>query len=261
MSDGATMLAAKKTGAAAADVVSPRSRTSDGSCPGQGSRVRDLRLRPMGLERAGARSRHAGRLGPGQPRDDRARGRRRHRRGRDAVDPAALAKPSGSTRSRVRRVRHCRAGRQTFCARVTIVCQGFAEYVVAPARQCRAIPPGSTTPASMIGDMVGTPIGAVKRAAVAARRVRRRLGSRPGWARARAGGRSPARGWSSGSTRSPRGESAPNAPAPSRSSSAGAAERLLALTGGRGPTSRSARSRPRARWEPRSTACGSTGGW
>ncbi len=61
----------------------------------------------------------------------------------------------------------CLAGRQTFCARVTIVCQGFAEYVVAPARQCRAIPPGfDYTTASMIGDMVGTPIGAVKRAAV-----------------------------------------------------------------------------------------------
>jgi threonine dehydrogenase-like Zn-dependent dehydrogenase len=62
----------------------------------------------------------------------------------------------------------CAAGRQTFCRRVSIVCQGFAEYVVAPARQCRPIPPGfDFVTASMIADMLGTPIGAVKRAAVA----------------------------------------------------------------------------------------------
>ena len=49
---------------------------------------------------------------------------------------------------------------------MTIVCQGFAEYVVSPARQCRPLPDGlDYARASMIGDMVGTPIAAVKRAA------------------------------------------------------------------------------------------------
>lgn len=68
------------------------------------------------------------------------------------------------------RCEYCLAGRQTFCPRVTIVCQGFAEYVASPARQCRPIPAGFGYPeASMIGDMVGTPTSAVKRAAIAAR--------------------------------------------------------------------------------------------
>lgn len=62
---------------------------------------------------------------------------------------------------------YCREGRQTFCPRVSIVCQGFAEYVVAPARQCRPIPGDlDYARASMIADMVGTPTGAVRRAAV-----------------------------------------------------------------------------------------------
>jgi threonine dehydrogenase-like Zn-dependent dehydrogenase len=62
---------------------------------------------------------------------------------------------------------HCRSGRQTFCPRVSIVCQGFAEYVVAPARQCRPVPDGfDDARASMIADMVGTPVAAVERAAV-----------------------------------------------------------------------------------------------
>ena len=63
---------------------------------------------------------------------------------------------------------HCRAGRQTLCGRVSIVCQGFAEYVVAPARQCRPIPPGGFdyVTASLIPDMVGTPIAAVNRAGI-----------------------------------------------------------------------------------------------
>jgi threonine dehydrogenase-like Zn-dependent dehydrogenase len=61
----------------------------------------------------------------------------------------------------------CRDGRQTFCRHVTIVSQGFAEYVVAPGRQCRPRPDGlDYVSASMIGDMAGTPISAVKRAAV-----------------------------------------------------------------------------------------------
>lgn len=65
------------------------------------------------------------------------------------------------------RCEECAAGRQTFCPDVSIVCQGFAEYVVAPARQCRPVPPGfDYVSASMICDMAGTPIGAVKRAAV-----------------------------------------------------------------------------------------------
>jgi threonine dehydrogenase-like Zn-dependent dehydrogenase len=64
---------------------------------------------------------------------------------------------------------YCREGRQTFCADVSIVCQGFAEFVRAPTRQCRPIPDGfDYTRASMIADMVGTPTGAVRRAAVGA---------------------------------------------------------------------------------------------
>jgi threonine dehydrogenase-like Zn-dependent dehydrogenase len=62
----------------------------------------------------------------------------------------------------------CRNGRQTYCEAVSIVCQGFAEYVRAPARQCRPIPEGWDYPtASMISDMAGTPISAAKRAGVA----------------------------------------------------------------------------------------------
>jgi threonine dehydrogenase-like Zn-dependent dehydrogenase len=62
---------------------------------------------------------------------------------------------------------HCRDGCQTLCPSVSIVCQGFAEYVVAPARQCRPIPEGfDFARASMIADMVGTPTGAVRRAGV-----------------------------------------------------------------------------------------------
>jgi threonine dehydrogenase-like Zn-dependent dehydrogenase len=57
----------------------------------------------------------------------------------------------------------CRDGRQTLCKRVSIVSQGFAEHVVAPARQCRPIPPGLDYPiASLIFDMAGTPMSAVK---------------------------------------------------------------------------------------------------
>jgi threonine dehydrogenase-like Zn-dependent dehydrogenase len=66
----------------------------------------------------------------------------------------------------------CAAGRQTFCPHVSIVCQGFAEYVDAPARQCRPVPPEfDYVTASMIGDMAGTPVGAVKRAGVKAGEV------------------------------------------------------------------------------------------
>jgi threonine dehydrogenase-like Zn-dependent dehydrogenase len=50
---------------------------------------------------------------------------------------------------------------------VTIVSQGFAEYVAAPAHQCRPIPTGFEYPtASLIPDMVGTPVSAVKVAVV-----------------------------------------------------------------------------------------------
>jgi threonine dehydrogenase-like Zn-dependent dehydrogenase len=50
---------------------------------------------------------------------------------------------------------------------VSIVSQGFAEYVVAPARQCRPIPPGLDYPtASLIPDMVGTPMSAAKLAGI-----------------------------------------------------------------------------------------------
>jgi threonine dehydrogenase-like Zn-dependent dehydrogenase len=62
----------------------------------------------------------------------------------------------------------CRDGRQTFCESVSIVCQGFAEYMAAPARQCRPIPERwDYATASMISDMAGTPFSAVKRAGVA----------------------------------------------------------------------------------------------
>jgi threonine dehydrogenase-like Zn-dependent dehydrogenase len=50
---------------------------------------------------------------------------------------------------------------------VTIVNQGFAEYVVAPQRQCRRYPENfGFVEASMIGDMAGTPISAVTRASI-----------------------------------------------------------------------------------------------
>jgi threonine dehydrogenase-like Zn-dependent dehydrogenase len=61
----------------------------------------------------------------------------------------------------------CAAGRQTLCPDVSVLCQGFAEYVAAPARQCRPIPDGLDYPtASLICDTVGAAFGAVKRAAV-----------------------------------------------------------------------------------------------
>jgi L-iditol 2-dehydrogenase len=61
----------------------------------------------------------------------------------------------------------CRVGRQTFCSNVAVICQGFAEYVAAPARQCHPIPSQfDYTIASLICDMVGTPMGAAKRAAI-----------------------------------------------------------------------------------------------
>lgn len=61
----------------------------------------------------------------------------------------------------------CREGRQTACPGVRTLCQGFAEYIAAPHRQCRPIPEGFDHPhASLIADMVGTPIGAVKRAEI-----------------------------------------------------------------------------------------------
>ena len=63
----------------------------------------------------------------------------------------------------------CRDGRQTLCEQVSIVSQGFAEYVVAPARQCRPIPPDFDYPiASLIFDMVGTPMSAAKLAGIKA---------------------------------------------------------------------------------------------
>ncbi len=61
----------------------------------------------------------------------------------------------------------CRDGRQTLCKDVSIVSQGFAEYAAAPAQQCRPIPPGLDYPiASLIFDMAGTPMSAVKLAGV-----------------------------------------------------------------------------------------------
>jgi threonine dehydrogenase-like Zn-dependent dehydrogenase len=61
----------------------------------------------------------------------------------------------------------CRDGRQTLCEKVSIVCGGYAEFVVAPAHQCRPIPVGlDYATASLICDMVGTPVGASKRAGI-----------------------------------------------------------------------------------------------
>jgi threonine dehydrogenase-like Zn-dependent dehydrogenase len=65
------------------------------------------------------------------------------------------------------RCESCLEGKQTLCESVTIVSQGFAEYVAAPSHQCRPIPEGFDYPtASLIPDMVGTPVSAVKVAAV-----------------------------------------------------------------------------------------------
>lgn len=65
------------------------------------------------------------------------------------------------------RCESCREGKQTLCESVTIVSQGFAEYVAAPAHQCRPIPEGFDYPTgSLIPDMVGTPVSAVKVAGV-----------------------------------------------------------------------------------------------
>jgi threonine dehydrogenase-like Zn-dependent dehydrogenase len=61
----------------------------------------------------------------------------------------------------------CREGKQTLCESVSIVSQGFAEYVAAPLHQCRPIPQGFDYPtASLIPDMVGTPVSAVNVAGV-----------------------------------------------------------------------------------------------
>jgi threonine dehydrogenase-like Zn-dependent dehydrogenase len=65
------------------------------------------------------------------------------------------------------RCESCREGKQTLCESVTIVSQGFAEYVAAPSQQCRPIPKGFDYPtASLIPDMVGTPVSAVEVAGV-----------------------------------------------------------------------------------------------
>jgi threonine dehydrogenase-like Zn-dependent dehydrogenase len=61
----------------------------------------------------------------------------------------------------------CSRGRQTLCARVAVLCQGFAEFVAAPARQCHAIPDGlDYATASLVCDTVGTPFAAARRAGV-----------------------------------------------------------------------------------------------
>jgi threonine dehydrogenase-like Zn-dependent dehydrogenase len=65
------------------------------------------------------------------------------------------------------RCAECRAGRQTLCPDVSVICVGFAEYLAAPARQCRPIPDGLDYPtASLLCDTVGAAFGAVKRAGV-----------------------------------------------------------------------------------------------
>jgi threonine dehydrogenase-like Zn-dependent dehydrogenase len=61
----------------------------------------------------------------------------------------------------------CREQKYTLCRRATVVCNGYAEYVCAPSSQCVPVPAGvSLEAASMIADMLGTPMGAVRRAAV-----------------------------------------------------------------------------------------------
>ena len=67
-----------------------------------------------------------------------------------------------------RRCAECAAGRFTYCREARIVSQGFAEYVAAPVGQCFAIPEALAgyAQASLMFDMVGTPLGATRRARI-----------------------------------------------------------------------------------------------
>jgi threonine dehydrogenase-like Zn-dependent dehydrogenase len=170
MSDGATMLAAKKTGPAAAGVVStpvPNMGRSDVLVA-----VRACAICASDLWGWSAPVRGSGTPGEWDPDNIGITG---HEISGDIVaagsdvDPGWVGEPVWiDPIAGCGECEYCRAGRQTFCAQVSIVCQGFAEYVVSPVRQCRPIPDGlDYTSASMIADMVGTPTGAVKRAAVA----------------------------------------------------------------------------------------------
>lgn len=61
----------------------------------------------------------------------------------------------------------CRQGCQAMCARARVLSQGFAEFMLAPARQCRGMPPAMDfVTASLLFDMVGTPMGAARRARI-----------------------------------------------------------------------------------------------
>lgn len=169
MPDGASMLAAKKVGPARADIV-------EVPLPELGPEDVLIQVRACAICASDLWGWDAPVAGPGTPGEwdpDNA-GITGHEVAGDivamgvAVDAARLGESvwidaitgCGSCR-------HCLDGRQTFCESVTIVCQGFAEYVAAPARQCRPLPDGlDYATGSMICDMVGTPMAAVKRAGV-----------------------------------------------------------------------------------------------
>lgn len=59
----------------------------------------------------------------------------------------------------------CAEQRYNLCANASVVCGGYADYVAVPSHMALPIPDGvSMNAASMISDMMGTPMGATKRA-------------------------------------------------------------------------------------------------
>jgi threonine dehydrogenase-like Zn-dependent dehydrogenase len=165
----ASMLAAKKTGRATADlieVVLPEAAPG-----GVLVRVRACAICASDLSGWNAPATGAGTPGEWDPDNPGITG---HEVSGDivavgaGVDAARLGEPVWiDPIAGCGQCERCRDGRQTLCESVSIVCQGFAEYVGAPVRQCRPIPPGfDYVTASMIGDMAGTPVSAVRRAAV-----------------------------------------------------------------------------------------------
>ncbi len=62
----------------------------------------------------------------------------------------------------------CSDERYNLCAEAGVICGGYADYVTVPAGMALPIPAGvSMNVASMISDMMGTPMGATKRANIA----------------------------------------------------------------------------------------------
>jgi threonine dehydrogenase-like Zn-dependent dehydrogenase len=165
----ASMMAAKKTGPGAAEVIEvalPEVKT--------GSVL--VRVRACAICASDLPEWNAPVTGPGKPAEWNADnpGLTGHELAGDIV-AAAAPEDSGRLGEKVwidpiagcGRCEPCRDGRQTLCESVSIVSQGFADYVVAPARQCRPIPDGfDYATACLIFDMVGTPSSAVKVAGV-----------------------------------------------------------------------------------------------